>query len=646
MHIRMPVTYLYIAGLIKFTTSGKVPQLLKTDYKHSSLKNIFRNIHKELLKVFVRGPSKDPAKYGREGLKQLRRLLTQDISSTHEETVRNKVFGNKRMLVVQGAFYILNLGLMIQSLSRTKPKNEKAAIEIVDVIAAAHSYMSIGHATASGVWLSARAASFTKIPYDVKNFRVTQFIKNIGDSLGHKLMLSAAIMAFMDMQKYKKAGDEQKEMRATLDFSLNIAMFTGYLLHKNAEYVTKVGTKILMKFLAREAAMAGANAIPLFGNAVFIIASVISFGMLIWDLCQVDWPYLMEEIFKAPQIKLFDQSWIGFSTSVRFKKIEDILIQYADKEDLPPQLLNTAENRDRIIDVYNFDPYATYTSKKAQGETDKLPIHLARIDDLRVKVGWWVDDGVDWQHLNWRAIIPLHLLGFNTKTIEGAIKGHDENWSGQGYSISSVSNVIMFYKWLKEDQNEYSKTELEAYFRFECDELSSGSIAKLLEIGKFTARQGMKMPYRDAIGLPETSFNFFDYQFYIPEKYTHYGLESFSVYICKEVLKNETVGDDIVNFLKSWFGDGMSETEKQKILLQRAKNWRNVICQSTHDLKMAEQNEKLEYLKRDYHIENWIDKESWLEKYDEFFDSAAYIREAEKKKANDLALCTIEDIEI
>jgi len=676
MHLRMPVTYFYIAGLFKFTADGTIIEKVIRNLKaKGNIKNISTHIFNELLKVFVRGPINNPTAHALNAQKRLRALIKlSDIDGDFEGVYYKKTFGVRGKLVMQGLFYSLSLGLLIQSLYQSNSKgDENRGLKLIDIIAAGHTSMTIGHSIASGYHLFARSRALWKnVPVDSITF--AKAAEGIGEKLGHALIFTAVIMSWMEMEKYAEEGNIKGKERAWFDARVGIMMATGYALKNYTKNILlRGGAKILARFVVREVALAAANAVPVLGTVLFVIGSVISFVWLIIDIVGLLAGLVEDWIYGSPQFDLFGDHWESFKAEIKKSSLEQILVKHAKDKDMLPQLLLTEARKSRLKDVFDFNPYLTYTSTSKKSSNDILVKNLDEISDLRRDYGWF-DSGVDWEPLNWRALVPLYKVGVDLKTLVKAVTFYDSfvNIADMPFKHKEL---IKYYISLRNVDNGFNEKELDDFMNFKCKKLSAGTIATLLEMGKFTMREGMQIPMNWKIDEKENPFKdkvnsgvikIDNYQLYIPEKYSYYGLEDFPKYLASEVYKKETIGKGISDINSLIQGSAQSfssftisnirngtaldnfnielkkldEKNRNMILKMvdiRLHNWRKVFSQSQHDFDMAvEHGKKENSLKNGYIIENWINNPKWAFKFDFFtFGAGNYIKEGEAKKLND-----------
>jgi len=537
------------------------------------------------------------------------------VDDDHDKPFYKK-FGSKRLLAVQGLYYVLNLGLLIQSFSHTKKRDEQDSLHLIDIIASTNTLVSVVHSGTSGLYLTSKAVAMWK-GVDVSTFKFANKLDKVGTYLGHKMMILSAITSWIDMKKYAEEGDTSAEVKEWINFSANMAMFIGYAMRKNTTSILlKAGSKAIAKFLVCEAVL-GEIALTGIGAIIFAIGTIVSTLMLIWDIGKIAWALLEDWIYGTPEYKMFSIYWESFKEKSDPSRLEGIIKDFSKYKQLPPRLLNSYESRKRIEKVYDFYPYLTYKSEKVQGKGDILIEALEIVDEYALDYGWF-DTGVKWNKINWRAIIPLHLLGMKQDDI-GKVVEFPEDINFNGYSINSVHDLIKYYKLLRENDHGYDKQEFLDYADNKCKALSEGTVARLLEIGKFTAREGMKLPN----GKRYERCKFFHYHFYIPEEYSIYGLDEFPYY-----LRNEVYVTDVPE-------------KRQEI-------WRKIFCLSDHDLAMAkaegDRMKKFDTNTYGYDINSFVNdkykfkNQYWGYRYRSWASSKGDYIKADKKKKHDALL--------
>ncbi len=415
-------------------------------------------------------------KNGQPNLAQGRMTLAEVFIPTKTDA-SEYVYGASRETAAKfykTAFVMLNVSVFVQTLVN-QPPDADGRVGLRDVLKAVETLGSGAVLGSVMIITGNRYAGFAR--RSVRKLLI-DLLKEGTDELAVLVGLISATIAICDMVEHFGQG---KIDQSIMDGVRGLGWGTqsaGWFLKHRADQIAKsrvgflirrVFIRLAARMAAQGAALAGSAAIPVVGQALLVVGTVVNVGMLILDLIPIIWEniYLpnMRKTHFGDSYLLFHSYWEAFT------KAQDPRTTQVENKDL-----------------HDFNPYLTYTlgweNSLTRGPIERINT-LRRAEKHMEKFG--LDKGVHWVYFNWRVVVPLYVSGYSSEQIEKVVYLPDYLPKSK---IHTVGQIIQYY----EEVNALGQVEKKPLSdRF----LKHSIVAQLLREGNFNPKKGLAFHRHD-----------------------------------------------------------------------------------------------------------------------------------------------------
>jgi len=479
--------------------------------------------------------------YVPRGKAQLTRLF-KDLGESEDKVYRH--FKNAYGATGKTIFTAFNMVLTLQGISATL--NGRSWAELTDIEAAEvlRDYAAVGLGLGSTTALVSLISSSL-----VKSSSASKFLK-VNDSLSGKLDKLAVFLGYMSSYiSFWQANEfiEDKKYRKAIEkYAEGIGSFTlttGFILKSLLVSAESVGNR----FIQRMAVSMTTNGIA---GHLIVAGTIINLGLLVWDSLEIANSLIsLFANDNTNNIKgLWESINSSQVASGDVQQLHDKLNGLRDKHGLVGDYLinidtvypiSTEKQQKALVDAQGLDsqiilalkvlmqlqlqkygfstnfisvdntdinlgierianPYDSYRTSDPTTDVDIKKvmlmdkIEMLYFDDfltprLYSKEDKFDTDGVEWDDLSWRGVIPLHLMGFKVEEIEGMVnlgnieKGWQESaqelipFTDFDNSIRSVQDIVDYYQ----EATKQEQAEL-------LDPATDETVVALLQAGDFT----------------------------------------------------------------------------------------------------------------------------------------------------------------
>ena len=437
--------------------------------------------------------------------------LDEGKEGTSSKIFFDDIVSNRNKYVTAGASYgkvvytVFNLVLSFQYLQAIAEKAESEdwpteRIYLEYINATLQVAMGFGTSTMAFYNLASRMKYFglSNLTKTDKAVKISQKLSDLLDNASVHLAFVQTILSAYYAADHIKNENYKEAAFQGISATAGIMLTIGFLLRRAAQRA--VARELAQLTIAGITASTGVGTVV--AGIFLIVGTAINIALLVRDIGNI-----LKSALASDSQKYLETCWMSFKSplkEINRNTIENAGLSVTHYSRSNGTIWGLAANplynkQYDILKLYNTVPYELYSKEIGGWKSSNTFLTvdpIKKIEDLHKQDLMFDGDSVRLGSLNWRAIIPLHLMNIDKELIDDMVEFgfglYDYYWDFEGFK--SASDIINYYEEVKEILDAKQKnntfnikndTQYSIAYMNPKGEIYRRTITELLERGEF-----------------------------------------------------------------------------------------------------------------------------------------------------------------